>query len=90
MAPGLNTPSINFLQIETLTSSNFKRWKFNLEVALGMSDIDYAVTQDEPTRPVANSPTEAKTVHEAWRMANKICMLVMKKTIMEAIFGGIP
>ncbi|KAI5323253.1 hypothetical protein L3X38_032325 [Prunus dulcis] len=55
-----------------------------------MSDIDYAITQDEPTRPVVNSPTEVKRVHEGWRMANKVCRLVMKKTITEAIFGGVP
>ena len=71
----LNTPSINFSQIETLTGSNFKRWKFDLDIALGMRDIDYAITQDEPTRLVANSPAEVKRVHEAWRMANKVYLL---------------
>ncbi|XP_021803586.1 uncharacterized protein LOC110747796, partial [Prunus avium] len=55
-----------------------------------MSDIDYAITQDEPTRPVANSPAEVKRVHEAWRMANKVCLLVLKKTMTEAFFGGVP
>ncbi|CAL8178048.1 unnamed protein product [Prunus armeniaca] len=60
MALALNTPTINFSQIETLTGSNFKLWKFDLEVTLGMSDIDYAVTQGEPTRPIANSPVEVK------------------------------
>ncbi|CAL2230513.1 unnamed protein product [Prunus armeniaca] len=55
-----------------------------------MSDIDYAITQDEPTRPVANSPAEVKRVHEAWRMANKVCLLVMKKTMTKALFGGVP
>ncbi|CAL2255358.1 unnamed protein product [Prunus armeniaca] len=54
-----------------------------------MSDIDYAITQDEPTRPVVNSPTEVKKVHGAWRMANKRCLLLMKKTISEAVFGGV-
>ncbi|KAI5334350.1 hypothetical protein L3X38_024483 [Prunus dulcis] len=54
-----------------------------------MNDIDYAITQDEPTRPVANSPTEVKKVHEAWRMANKKCLLLMKKTMSEAVFGGV-
>ncbi|BFG20844.1 hypothetical protein CerSpe_071180 [Prunus speciosa] len=86
----MNTPSINFSQIETLTGSNFKRWKFNLDIALGMSDIDYAITQDEPTRPIANSLAEVKRVHEAWRMANKVFLLVMKKTMTKALFGGVP
>ncbi|XP_016652736.1 PREDICTED: uncharacterized protein LOC107882045, partial [Prunus mume] len=90
LAPALNTPSIHFSQIETLTGSNFKRWKFDLDVALGMSDIDYAMTQEELTRLVANSSAEVKRVHKAWRMANKVCLLVMKKTITEAIFGGVP
>ncbi|KAI5335741.1 hypothetical protein L3X38_025875 [Prunus dulcis] len=62
---------MNFSQIETLTGSNFKRWKFDLDVALGMSDINYAIIQDESTRPVANSLAEVKRMHEAWRMANK-------------------
>ncbi|CAL8121719.1 unnamed protein product [Prunus armeniaca] len=86
----LNTPSINFSQIETLTGSNFKRWKFDLDIALGMSNIDYAITQDEPTKPVTNSRVEVKMVHEAWRMVNKVCLLVMKKTMKEALFGGVP
>ncbi|BBH02191.1 hypothetical protein Prudu_012689 [Prunus dulcis] len=68
----MNTTSINFSQIETLIGLNFKRSKFDIEVAHDMNDIDYAITQDEPTRPVANSPTEVK-----------------KKTISEAVFGGV-
>ncbi|KAL6272139.1 hypothetical protein ACE6H2_022831 [Prunus campanulata] len=86
----MNTTSINFSQIETLTGSNFKRWKFDLHIAIGMSDIDYAITQDKLTRPITNSHAEVKRVHEAWRMANKVCLLVMKKTMTEALFGGVP
>ncbi|CAL8152431.1 unnamed protein product [Prunus armeniaca] len=27
--------------------------------------------------------------HGAWRMANKRCLLLMKKTISEVVFGGV-
>ncbi|CAL2280268.1 unnamed protein product [Prunus armeniaca] len=71
MALALNTPTINFSQIETLTGSNFKLWKFDLEVTLGMSDIDYAVTQGEPTRPVANSPVEVKRCRAVYGISER-------------------
>ncbi|CAL8174560.1 unnamed protein product [Prunus armeniaca] len=52
-----------------------------------MSDIDYALTYDEPTRTAVNSTVEVKRVHEAWRMANKKCLLEIEsaKQFMESI-----
>ncbi|CAN6721625.1 unnamed protein product [Malus baccata var. baccata] len=40
--------SLNFSNIETLTGSNYKKWKEDLEIALGMMDFDLALREDKP------------------------------------------
>ena len=42
-------------KIETLTGSNFKRWKEDVEIALGLMDIDLPLRNPEPPVITATS-----------------------------------
>ncbi|CAL9021267.1 unnamed protein product [Prunus brigantina] len=83
----MNPTSIN--SIEPLTGSNFKRWKRDLEIALGLLDHDVALREEKPVL-TDESTAEQRLKLERWEKANRICLLIMKKSMTEAIYGGIP
>ncbi|CAL9012470.1 unnamed protein product, partial [Prunus brigantina] len=83
----MNPTSIN--SIEPLTGSNFKKWKRDLEIALGLLDHDIALREEKPVL-TDESTAEQRLKLERWEKANRICLLIMKKSMTEAIYGGIP
>ncbi|XP_020426582.1 uncharacterized protein LOC109950850 [Prunus persica] len=82
----VNPSAIN--SIESLTGSNFKKWKRDLEIVLGLLDHDLALREEKP-EVTANSNAEQKQKLEKWEKSNRICLLVMKKSMTETICGGI-
>ena len=46
--------------IEVLTSSNYKKWKEDIEFALGIVDIDLALREKEPSKPTTTSTADEK------------------------------
>lgn len=75
--------------IQTLTGENFKKWKGDLDIALGMLDYDIALTDNAPPAPAENDTAEVRANREKWRKANKMAILLMKKSMNERIRGGI-
>lgn len=47
--------SIRLSSIEILSSSNAKKWKQNLEITLGIKDLDLALRENPPTVPNEDS-----------------------------------
>lgn len=41
-----HTTSLNFTNIETLIGSNFKKWKKDIEIVLGLMDLDLVLKED--------------------------------------------
>ncbi|BBH07046.1 hypothetical protein Prudu_018854 [Prunus dulcis] len=82
----VNPSAIN--SIESLTGSNFKKWKRDLEIVLGLLDHDLALREEKP-EVTANSNAEQKQKLEKCEKSNRICLLVMKKSMTETICGGI-
>ncbi|CAL2240346.1 unnamed protein product [Prunus armeniaca] len=82
----VNPSAIN--SIEPLTGSNFKKWKRDLEIVLGLLDHDLALREEKP-EVTANSNAAQKHKLERWEKSNRICLLVMRKSITETICGGI-
>ncbi|XP_016652698.1 PREDICTED: uncharacterized protein LOC107882021 [Prunus mume] len=82
----VNPSAIN--SIELLTGSNFKKWKRDLEIVLGLLDHDLALREEKP-EVTANSNAAQKQKLERWEKSNRICLLVMRKSITETICGGI-
>ncbi|CAL8154162.1 unnamed protein product [Prunus armeniaca] len=83
----MNPTPIN--SIEPLTSSNFKKWKRDLEIALGLLDHDIAL-REEKLVLTYESTAEQRLKLERLEKANRICLLITKKSMTKAIYGGIP
>ena len=46
--------------IETLNGNNYARWKSDVELVLGLADLDLALLKDEPQEPTNDSTAEEK------------------------------
>lgn len=83
-------PSFNFSSIETLTRSNYKKWKQDVEIVLGLMDLDLALREDEPAALTNESSDAQRRQHEKWHKANRMSLLIMKRAMTETVRGGIP
>ncbi|KAL0287276.1 UNVERIFIED_CONTAM: hypothetical protein Sangu_2699100 [Sesamum angustifolium] len=68
MTPANITASIN--TIPMLNGSNFKSWKENLDIVLGMMDLDLALREDSPPILIDKSTFEQKREKERWETSN--------------------
>ncbi|CAN6546754.1 unnamed protein product [Malus baccata var. baccata] len=82
--------SLNFNNIETLTGSNFKKWKEDVEIVLGLMDLDLALREEKPKSITAESTADEKMKFEKWERANRMSMMIMKKAMAQSVKGGIP
>lgn len=65
-------------KIETLTGSNFKRWKEDVEIALGLMDIDLPLRNPEPPVITTTSTRLEKDKAEKWESNNRMCLKIMQ------------
>ncbi|XP_050129613.1 uncharacterized protein LOC126606288 [Malus sylvestris] len=86
----VNTTSMNFSSIETLNGSNYKKWKQDIEILLGLMDYDLAIREEEPAALTVESTAEQKAKFEKWEKSNMMGLLIMKKAMTETVRGGIP
>ncbi|KAL0442205.1 UNVERIFIED_CONTAM: hypothetical protein Sradi_0159400 [Sesamum radiatum] len=85
MAPANITASIN--TIPMLNGSNFKSWKENLEIVLGVMDLDLALREDSPPALTDKITSEQKREKERWEKSNRMCVMIMKKSIPKVFRG---
>ncbi|KAK3001597.1 hypothetical protein RJ639_021603 [Escallonia herrerae] len=76
--------------IESLSGTNFRKWKEQISIILGVMDLDYALRVDAPAALMAESSTEQKAAYEKWDRSNRISLMIMKGSITTAIRGAIP
>ncbi|KAK3000764.1 hypothetical protein RJ639_021566 [Escallonia herrerae] len=76
--------------IESLSGTNFRKWKEQISIILGVMDLDYTLRVDAPVTLTAESSTEQKAAYEKWERSNRISLMIMKGSIMTAIRGAIP
>jgi len=67
-----------------LNGSNFKMWKDNVLIYLGVHDHDLALRVGQPKALTDESTPEQKAETEKWEKSNRICLMIMKKSIPEA------
>ena len=67
--------------IETLNGNNYGRWKSDVALPLGLADLDLALLEDEPQEPTNDSTAEEKAYYHKWARANRLSIMVMKKSI---------
>ena len=82
--------SLNFQSIETLTGSNFKKWKEDVQIVLGMMDIDLAIREDKPSDLTDTSTSDQRNKYEKWDRANRMSLMIMRKAMTQSVKGGIP
>lgn len=77
--------------IEPLNGANFTAWKEQINIVLGVMDLDYALrVKVPPTIPTATSSIEQKADYERWEKSNRMSLMIMKNSISVAIRGAIP
>jgi len=77
-APNFSAQANN---IPMLSGTNFKFWKETVEIVLGCMDLDLALKVERPS-PTSDNPNEVKI--EKWDRSNRICMMIMKRSIPKA------
>ncbi|OIT04688.1 hypothetical protein A4A49_65218, partial [Nicotiana attenuata] len=75
--------------IETLTNSNYKKWKQDVEIVLGLMVLDFALIEQKPAEPTTTSTADEKAKYEKWMKANKLSLMIMKRSISDPIKGAI-
>ncbi|CAL8169344.1 unnamed protein product [Prunus armeniaca] len=83
-------PKVNHNSIETLTRSNYSKWKQDLEISLGFLDYDFVLREKPPQEPAADASAETKTKFAKWEKANKMAMLIMQRAMYSSVKGSIP
>ena len=87
-----HTTSLNFTSIETLIGLNYKKWKEDIEIVLGLMDLDLALREDQPAEITDASTVDQRIKFEKWERANRMSMMIMimKKAMTQSVKGGIP
>ena len=71
--------SINSILI--LNGTNFKIWHENLQIVLGVMDLDLALRVFSPTPLTVESSYDEKRDIERWGKSNRMCLMIIKKVI---------
>ncbi|XP_043705256.1 uncharacterized protein LOC122655080 [Telopea speciosissima] len=71
--------------IPVLSGNNYKRWIEDLEINLGLLDLDLALQELKPADLTDASTNAERVKMEKWVTANWKCILVMKKSIHESL-----
>ena len=82
--------SANVNNIHVFNGTNFKNWKEHVIIVLGCMDLDYALREDCPPNLTSVSTAEQRSTMEKWEQSNRMNLMIMKHSILEAIRGAIP
>ncbi|XP_024171484.1 uncharacterized protein LOC112177427 [Rosa chinensis] len=81
---------ISINHIELLNRLNYNKWKSDIELNLAILDFDHVLREEPPTELAANESKEAKDKYGQWHRHNRMALICMKKSITDAVKGGIP
>ncbi|GAV85921.1 UBN2 domain-containing protein [Cephalotus follicularis] len=76
--------------IEVLTGLNLKKWKEDIEFAMEMTDVDLSLVTDKPGDLITTSTEDEKSVHAAWMKSNHICLLSIRRLILDHLKSVLP
>ena len=85
-APRINA---NINSTPMLNGTNFKTWHDNLQIVLGVMDLDLALRVSSPAPLTDESSFDEKRDIERWEKSNRMCLMIIKKTIPKAFRGTI-
>ncbi|XP_038970576.1 uncharacterized protein LOC120104119 [Phoenix dactylifera] len=81
--------SSQLFAVETLTENNYVRWKRDIEIALDLLGLDFAL-EEQPSKPTDKSTIKYKAEYVKWERANRLCLKIIKRSISNSIMGAIP
>ncbi|RVW34306.1 hypothetical protein CK203_097824 [Vitis vinifera] len=81
--------SANVNNIPMLNGTNFKKWKKHVIIVLGCMDLDYVLREDRVADLIGVSTIEQRAAMEKWERSNRMNLMIMKHSILEAIRGAI-
>ena len=70
-----------------LNGTNFKTWHENLQIVLGVIDLDLALRVSSPAPLTVESSSNEKSDIKRWEKSNHMCLMIIKKAILEAFRG---
>ena len=79
--------SIN--SIPMLNGPHFKTWHENLQIILGVMDLDLALRVSSLAPLTVERSFDEKRDIERWEKSNRMCLMIIKKAIQEAFRGTI-
>ncbi|KAJ9691017.1 hypothetical protein PVL29_013269 [Vitis rotundifolia] len=82
--------SANVNNIPVLNGTNFKKWKEHVIIVLECMDLDYALREDRPLDLTNAITIKQRSTMEKWERSNRMSLMIMKHSILEAIRGAIP
>nr|XP_028960048.1 uncharacterized protein LOC114825477 [Malus domestica] len=65
--------------VQTLNGTNYKKWKQDLEIYLGLMDLDMARRENSPLESATDATANVKAKYEKWQ-----------KSMSDTMRGGIP
>ncbi|KAK2991943.1 hypothetical protein RJ640_027834 [Escallonia rubra] len=90
VARGPAAITVYLSSIKSLNGFNFRKWKEQISIILGVMDLEYALRVDASAALTVESSTEQKVAYEKWECSNRISIMIMKGSITTAIRGAIP
>ncbi|RZC02438.1 Retrovirus-related Pol polyprotein from transposon TNT 1-94 [Glycine soja] len=72
--------------IPMLNGTNFKVWKEAVEIVFGCMDLDLALRME---RPISTPETSNEVKIEKWDRSNRMCLMIMKRSMPEVFRGSI-
>ncbi|KAJ9556201.1 hypothetical protein OSB04_010815 [Centaurea solstitialis] len=81
-----NNVSAQLAGIPTLNGTNYAIWKESVEIVLGCMDLDHALRMERLISTTENPNTDKI---EKWDRSNRMCLMIMKRSIPSTFRGSI-
>ena len=81
---------MSLVNVEKLNGNNFKTWKQQIEMNLGMLEFNIAFRVPQPAALTGESTAQEKEFFAKWERANQMSLLIMQNSMEEHVRGGIP
>ncbi|KAM1105170.1 hypothetical protein ACFX13_013761 [Malus domestica] len=81
----MNPSSTNLNNVEPHTSIDYKKWKHDLEIVLGVMVWDLALRTKEPSMPTDGSTSKQRSKYEKWHKSNRISLLIIKRSMTDVV-----
>ncbi|KAH7574473.1 hypothetical protein JRO89_XS03G0300600 [Xanthoceras sorbifolium] len=77
-------------ELDDLDYDTWTQWKLEVEVILGMMDLDLALREDKPSTPTETSLPEEKSKYEKWEKSNSLSLLLMRSKMSNYVRSFVP